>query len=68
MPSDYFKSFLPKLFRSGSQQPTDSDGFVIVDCEKITLMPVVKLLFGGFWLELLPAHYITKGANNTCRL
>lgn len=54
MPSDYYSRFVPLVTGLGANPPTDSQGFVRLGCSSISMLPKVKLLFGGYWVEMLP--------------
>jgi hypothetical protein len=40
----------------------------LLSCSSRDLLPKVRLLFGGFWVEILPQHYVSRNAKNECRL
>jgi hypothetical protein len=68
VPRDYFERILAKLFKKNVKYSLNEEGFAEVDCDVTQFLPSIEILFGGYWFQMLPEHFITKNAQNACRL
>lgn len=67
-PKDYYNSLLPRIIPPSTPMPLDANGFSLVPCILKDSAPKLKILLGDYWIEILPAHYLTIVSGDTCRL
>ena len=46
----------------------DQDNNPIFNCADVEALPKIEILFGGYWLEVLPKDYLLPIYRNTCGL
>ena len=60
---DFIIEFLVSLLSYSEQD--DSQGTVFY-CDEIDLLVSVDFLFGGYWIEIIPDHYVLNHGENVC--
>lgn len=36
------------------------DGEILIDCKDVSELPIIEILYGGYWMEMLPEDYIVE--------
>jgi len=68
VPQDYYKQLLYRILPSPTNFQVDAAGFSLVPCIFKDSAPKLKVLLGGYWVEILPQHYLSVVSGDTCRL
>jgi len=63
VPSEDFDWFMENVAAQTIGYYTDKDYGTVVECEHRTFMPSLKVLLGGFWLEIRPEDYLLEIAD-----